>query len=301
MEAIGYDEEGKRLILVTYEPDARAAATAQADIQARLRDDMVLVVRPVGLDLSRIARTLIKKFGIGEISVSDLSKTESGEELTSALKDDPELLGNGIEVAGMVGASLSGQIINAIKQLSLLDFYIIDDKVSTVGLRDLAQYDVLELDRQFGVCGLPLYDFLPTEIDEAVTREDADQVRNILQRVGALQYFYPAPDSLALSLIDRGIHQYDVLTAATETSPLIGHPFGSNEYVEGERVTDVIESLSSKGFVVSGDLQMELTPEGKKIRQRIRYRPREGIVSKILRRFNLNVSVSASDIIPPLM
>jgi hypothetical protein len=61
--ALGADDRQKRLVLVSSDYDARAAAMLQADVQGVLPDVSVVVARPIAIGLPTIAKGLIEYFG----------------------------------------------------------------------------------------------------------------------------------------------------------------------------------------------------------------------------------------------
>jgi hypothetical protein len=93
--ALGYDEDRRRLLIVSAEHDARTAAMAQVDVQAALENVQVLVARPIALDFTGLARALV-----GIIRKDTLTS----EDLTSLI-GKPGDTGNVIKEA--VGPSLA--------------------------------------------------------------------------------------------------------------------------------------------------------------------------------------------------
>jgi hypothetical protein len=55
------------------------------------------------------------------------------------------------------------------------------------------------------------------------------------------------------------------------------------------------------GLLVEGEMGLEITENGTKARTIVKFRPREGFVSKLIQRFavNANVNISPKDFIPP--
>jgi hypothetical protein len=64
---------------------------------------------------------------------------------------------------------------------------------------------------------------------------------------------------------------------------------------------DLIETLSELGYLAEGEHGVEVTPAGQTTRMQLKFRPREGLISKLINRFTVNANISASikDILPP--
>jgi len=56
-------------------------------------------------------------------------------------------------------------------------------------------------------------------------------------------------------------------------------------------LTEVIDALQDRGLVVEGEIGLEIAPEGRSIRTSLKFKPREGIVSKVINRFSLNIDL----------
>ena len=127
VEAIAVDDKGKRLIVVSAEPNPRIAALMQVDVQATLPDVRVLVARPIAFDIAHLARNFVQQLGSVEIRMSEITKlaeqfkgreTESMNLLTGA--------GGLFEPIARTFKNLTlpplNQIIAAIQQLAQLDW-----------------------------------------------------------------------------------------------------------------------------------------------------------------------------------
>src|SRR5688572_7077149 len=71
--ALGVDEDRRRLILISGEHDARTAAMAQTDVQSVLPNMQVLIARPIAVDLSGLARTVIRMLGRSSFSPDEIT------------------------------------------------------------------------------------------------------------------------------------------------------------------------------------------------------------------------------------
>jgi len=56
-----------------------------------------------------------------------------------------------------------------------------------------------------------------------------------------------------------------------------------------------IEALQGRGLLVEGDIGLELTKDAKTFRAQVRFKPREGLISKLSRIFSLKADLSLKD------
>jgi|SRR5665213_200553 len=74
--------------------------------------------------------------------------------------------------------------------------------------------------------------------------------------------------------------------------PQLGHPYGPTALVsENTKLTDMIDALGERGMIVEGELGLEVGPGGKQIRTSLKFKPQEGLLSKIINRFSLNLDL----------
>lgn len=295
--ALGIDEARKRLLVVSAEHDARTAAMAQIDIQATLDGIQVLVARPIAVDLSKVAKSISDSLGRSVFTQADLTGLSTNkDDFSEAVKRHLDAVIAPLAFLGKIPLNVLSQWMSSIQQLGLITFsQCTDDKAPenstlTVDIEKLARLDVLEQDNHFGICPLPLYQFKPEEVDLLNGEPSQDDVRELLTRRGILQYFFPAPDSLALGLIERGAGSQKILQDQLKLAPAMGHPFGSSEIVAQANgdLPSIIDDLQTRKFLVEGELGLEIGPEGRHIRTLIKFQPREGLVSKIINRFSFN-------------
>jgi len=75
-------------------------------------------------------------------------------------------------------------------------------------------------------------------------------------------------------------------------APTIGHPFGPPELTSpGLPIGETIEALEEKGYLVEGEIGLEMTGSARSLRANIRFKPREGIVSKIANNVSINLDL----------
>jgi hypothetical protein len=162
-------------------------------------------------------------------------------------------------------------------------------------LERLENLDPAELDRHLGVCPIPLYEISPEDAEIVQRGTDMGAVREVLRRRDILQFFFPAADQLALGLIDRDLRQPSTVLDELSKAPSVGHPFGPAELTPPSLpIAETIEALEEKGYVVDGEIGLELAGGAKSVRASIRFKPREGIVSKIAN--NISIKLDLKDL-----
>ncbi|HYO91720.1 MAG TPA: hypothetical protein VEQ40_08795 [Pyrinomonadaceae bacterium] len=153
-----------------------------------------------------------------------------------------------------------------------------------------------EPDRQMGLCAVPFEDFAPDEFETINAGRDVEQIKAVLRGQNILQYFFPPPDQLALGLIERGqINSIPQLIDLLVKTPDLGHPLASTEIMPPRQsFMEIIEELQARQLVSRGAGRFEITDEGRALRSRVRERPREGLISKILNRLSANLNFKSS-------
>lgn len=307
IEAIAIDENRKRMIIVSADSDPRVSVLVQNDIQATV-PYKVLMARPITVDLAHLAQNIITKMGVEELDI-----VEVGDEL-KALEGQPlPVLMNSVvggALVNLVDSVISSklpplrQIVAFLEQLPYVDWQAMGARLqansSKIPLQSLLAVNNISRDLNYGICPIPLYEFQTQEWERILAGGQSELVREKMKEVGLFQYFFPAVDHLALGLIDRGITSKELVIRAIEATPTLGHPFGKSELLTSPTsLVETVESLNDLGFLTEGESTVEITPEGTVQRATVKFRPREGLLSKLLARFNVNVSVSPRDLIPP--
>jgi hypothetical protein len=146
-------------------------------------------------------------------------------------------------------------------------------------------------DRKAGLCSVQLTDFSPDEIELFSSGLGLEAIRDVLRRHHLLQYFFPAPDHLALGLIEskriRLLHQ---LIDQLVRTPDFGHPFGPMELMPPQySFTEMVRELQNLGLMTEREDGLEMTIEGLKVRAVVRDKPREALVFKTLNRISSNL------------
>lgn len=309
VQAIHVDDAGKRVIVVAAEPNPRIAAMMRVDIQATMPDVHVLVARPVVFDLGAIGRSVLSGVDTTQIDVADI---KAAFEMIQAVPEDAQgkVIGNLLEpclepltqaVARLDIPPIS-HIFAVIQQAAFIDWRSIFEAVkgtgsTTLSLDYIVSIDNLAADRAHGVCPIPIYELREEDWELLSVGNDIPEVQRLLQRLNIYQYFYPAPDQTALAVIDRGIHVPDQVLSHVEKLPLLGHPLGVNELVDPAALPQLLEQLGEAGYVAEGEIGYEISDAGRSVRSVVRYRPREGVISRLLAACKLNVNLNPTDFI----
>jgi hypothetical protein len=290
---IGIDDASKRMVIVSPEHDGRTAALVQSDIQGAHPDYRVLTIRPAAVSVSKLAQAIQAIFGspiMTEATFAAIQKDQAP--LQSALS---ESIGNLAGLSKRLALPKLPQILELIQQLAKLNFARTDLSSSSsngnfsIDLTRILSYDPIGADRDVGVCGFPFYDFNEQAIDSILTASSTEEVADALRQRDIFQYFYPAPDQLALGLVERGITCPEKLTSVLGQAPKTGHPFGQTELVEAQSsVLKAINALQAKNLLVEGEFGLEVSQDGVRVRSMVKFKPKEGIISKLINRFSLN-------------
>jgi hypothetical protein len=56
----------------------------------------------------------------------------------------------------------------------------------------------------------------------------------------------------------------------------------------------IVEQLVDQGLLVEGEIGFEVTKDGNTQRATVRFRPREGLISKICQRLNVKIEATAN-------
>jgi hypothetical protein len=301
--ALGVDDKGKRIVLISSDHDPRGAAMMQVDVQSTFTDVRVVVARPIAIGLPILAQQLITFIGSNQLRLGRLSELLPGNaDPAAATKWWEDRLNPVLHMAkrpfDQVPLSLLPQFLNAFRQLTLIDWQNIQDATDktkiqdvVIDLRTLAQTDLLDADRGLGICAVPLYAFQETDW-KTLKDGNADDVEECLRQMGLFQYFYPSPDHSALGLVDRGIRQLDQIREHLQVLPRIGHPLGSAEIVSNGDPIKIVDQLMDRGLVVEGEMGLEVSAEGNSFRATVRFKPREGVLSKVLNKVGITMNVN---------
>lgn len=310
VQALAVDDAQRRVIVVSAEPSARMAALMQLDVQSCMPDSRVIVARPVTLDIGALTRQI---FAGAEPRVQKVALNRFSERLQAlpqearqaAINDYINKIGDPA-IRGWKNASLPAinQLMDVISQLVYVDWGRIISDIKTdsvaeeIDLSSLYNIDMTAVDRKHGVCPLPLFEFREADWELMLSNNSScvDELRGRLRQLDILQYFFPAPDQIALGLIDQGLKTQGAVMRALSRADELGHPLSSPELVPDlTRFTEAVDALKDSGHVVDGEYGLEVTPDGATVRASVRVRPKEGFVSKLLNRMNITLSASPKD------
>jgi hypothetical protein len=299
--AIGADDANKRLVVISGDHDARASAMMQTDIEATLPGVHVVVARPIAVGLPVIAQAIIEFFGSDKLTAEHLKmfggKGRRQKQMLQSFQEVlmPKLLMPAAKAFEMVPLDILSQVLYIIKQLTYLDISMAPTAVGNafqhVNLDSLAHQDLMQSDREVGICPLPLYSFSETdwEIFRSHSTSDIAEHLKILQ---VYQYFFPAPDQAILGLADRTELSKDDVGRDLQRLVEMGHPIGDPELVaRTPTVISMVEALQDRGLIVEGKVHFTLTENGNKIRGDVKFKPREGVISKLINRLRVNLNV----------
>lgn len=243
------------------------------------------MARPVPFNLADVAKIVTKYIGKATIGVkeflilkrySEKGKNKQAKNAQRTLKKKAEKLIKkiGQECSPFLISPFEFAEVNpvaawkeAIQQLSLIelgDWRILKDGLDEkdeslkdkmlLNMSTLIAVDPAALDRRLGICSIPLYDFLPEQVDIFHSGRNLDEVKQILKSKDIFQYFFPAPDQLALGLAEKQKPTIEVLIDHLNKVPELGHPFGETEIVTiNENIEGIIQSLQALGLVVEGE------------------------------------------------
>lgn len=301
--AVGVDDQRRRLLLVSGEHDARSAAIAQIDIQRTIESVQVVVMRPIAINLAPIAKHVVDFLGGSTVEPQQWQErlkllSDNNNQLSEAVNKNLAHCISGFDVATL---NWVAQIMQTVQQLSMIDIDTgagaeAPSSPGTIRFEKLVNLDPTELDRHLGICPLPLYQLDPLDASIVQRGTDLEAVRDVLRRQQILQFFFPSADQLALGLVDRGLQKPSSVLNELSKAPSMGHPFGPPELTPTDLpIGETIDALQEKGYLVDGEIGIEMTGSAKAIRANIRFKPREGIVSKIAN--NVSIRFDLKDLL----
>jgi hypothetical protein len=307
LQALCVDDKTGRIILFSDEPNPTVAALIQGDVQASFPVSKVIVARPTVVDLGALVRSIFSdaataKFSLVELKmVTDELNKLSEKEKTSRLHQPP------FAALSAMGTAISNAISNVqipvlshigalVEQASHIDWVQVYEALKSEGeisLSHVYEYDTAAIDREYGVCPIPLYEMTEKDWELFLGGTHIDEIRERLKALNILQYFFPAADQLALGLAERGVADRRSIAEIVDAAPSKGHPFGEMELISSARdIREVIDSLSDGHYVTDVDHLIKVTAEGTTARTKIRATPRESVISKLLNRFKFEAKVN---------
>lgn len=314
VQAIAVDDESKRLILVSAEPNPRVAALMRVDVQVTMPDVRVLVARPLAVDLAHTVRTVFGNAN-GELDlaaiVHAMSMLGMGDAGTDQLKQSyGPALSPLLSAIGRSNLPILSHIMNTVQQAASIDWMKLREPLTdskSDGLVPLAQFffeqfqhlDNLADDRKQGICPVPTYELSDSDWELFLQGTRIEDVRERLRSLGVYQYFFPPKDTLALGLIDRGLNTPEMVERGLTLAERDGHRLSANTIIpDVADIPDIMDELRAKGLTLEADFESEtLTPDGQKIRSTLKVRPAEGLLEKISKVFSVKFDMSLKDLL----
>ncbi|MDQ3817271.1 MAG: hypothetical protein M3362_06230 [Acidobacteriota bacterium] len=164
--------------------------------------------------------------------------------------------------------------------------------IQVIVVRPSSNAETIEEDRRAGICSFSLGQFAHEEMELILQGgADVEAIKETFRRRNLFQYFFPAPDHLALGLIESGrVRFLPQLIDQLVRTPDLGHPFGPNELMTVKySFTEMVKELQNLGLVKEGEGGLEITDEGLRARALVRETPREALLNKILNRISANL------------
>jgi hypothetical protein len=310
VQGVAVDDKTHRVVIFSAEPSPRIAALMQTDVQATLPRAHVLVARPVIFNLSEITRRVIEQSGDFNIPMLAAYLRKSSSNNSKRIqKTTDDVLANRIgpvikplfETASKIQLPFTVQLMDVIEQITNLDWKSTFLEAPTIEgflgtLLATTTLDSSEADRRLGICPIPLYDFSETDYELLLSGEHIDAIQARLKTLGIYQYFFPPPDQLLLGLADNNVTEDGSVVLAAEEAPAHGHPLGSPEiFKDNATLIETLEELKGAGYVAEAEIGVAITEKGREIRQSIKIRPREGLISKISKIISVKLDLNTKD------
>ncbi|MDO5658616.1 MAG: hypothetical protein Q4G36_09885 [Paracoccus sp. (in: a-proteobacteria)] len=301
ISGLGVDDKGKRLIVISADHSPRNAALMRMDVQASIPDLRVLVARPLSIDLPHIVR---QNFcgADGHLQVGKVIGFVNALTLAQSHKDRiSERLDSLVKSAQLANLSLKTQLQGIIEQFSIARFSELPTEecnslldTGLTMLRNFSKADNLRSDRESGICPIPTYEFTETDWELLLSGTLIDDVKERLRLMDVYQYFYPSKDALVLGLVDSGLQSVDAINGGINQAQADGHIMTSNTILDSAAdVHDIVNELRRSGLIAEGEMEWEVTEDGKKIRNSVKFRPSEGLISRIAKVFSLRIDISS--------
>jgi hypothetical protein len=292
--ALGIDDQHKRLVAISPEPDARQAAMMQSDVQSTLSNDFnFIVIRPATLDLRSLAINILKKFGKTEIDLLSFFEEINNHKDDINKSDVYKIL---LEFARPVilahytsPMSAMSQFIEILKSLSHFDWISSDTENQNpqFGISSLLSADPTEVDLKVGICPFPFFNMKEDDLNTLINGKNEEIVEKLKEK-GVFQYFFPPKDHALLALSDRTLLNPRTIEEKLSSFNTFGHPLSKSEFAtEGQSTIDIIDELQDRGLILQGEIEISTTEKGKEYRQSVKFQPRESVFSKIINRISV--------------
>lgn len=158
--------------------------------------------------------------------------------------------------------------------------------------------DNLAEDRHQGICPVPTYELTENDWELFLSGNAKDEIKDRLRALNIYQYFYPPADGVALAMVDNGIGTVAGISSAMKIAEADGHHISDNELLpDVSDIPEMLEGFRHAGYVAEGEISWEMTPAGKSLRQNVKFRPRESLVSKLIGQFSAKINVDLKDLL----
>lgn len=306
--SFGINEEQKRIILVQDEQDARILAMVQADVQAKIKDYNILMVRPVSINLSTAFSSVALLFGTNKLTKADLQKfakegdngdVEVIQDNKKQFEDIFQALNPQIEIIQKTKPNLVSVFKETVQQLSHLKFLgkLENEENFSIDFEEILNFNPIIYDTSLGICPIPLYNFTVEEAESFLNLNNNEANIGILEKHAIHQFFYPPPDSLALGLIENEKYSSQELIGKVTQVPDLGHPFGKNELTDIKNLNQIVDALKAKNLIVEGEFSMSITEEGKEKRMMVKFGPRESIFKRLSNIFSVKIDLDLKNLL----
>jgi len=284
---VGVDEIRNRVILITDTPEPKASAFIQSDVQQLYPQKKVIVARTLLLpNVARHLKTTIESTGLkfldlraikaaGERKTDDLSEALKAKfaPLLEAVFGDKRLHNH----------SAGAYLMQLISQLGALNWsgILSEDVKDRLLLEPLVKAldEVTDIDAQLGLCPLPIHALGADEVENVKTAAGLLQARELLERHGIWEYFFPKSDELVLGLVDRGFVDGAQLKTALTVASERGHLIDEKETIPDLPAT--LAKLKEQGLTVEGEHSVTTTVAGRETRTLVKFKPKESLLTKI--------------------
>jgi len=290
---VGVDESRHRLIFVSDLPDPRSAILSRGDLQAAFDSFHIIVARIIPVNYARDALHVLEPIA------SDRGIIKDPDILSNLFLPAIETLTRlrRLDVLPQETLDYFSSGISAFGKATTAKAPKSDErspsKESNDLLNRLREHDPLAEDLKYGICPLPLYEFSEEEIGVVSSAKDIHAMQEVLRQRDILQYFFPSPDHLALGLIEHGLSIKGGLLTELRKVPREGHPYGKSEITHSRTLLKTIDELQERGYIAEGESELKVSDKGITIREKMKYRPKEGLISKIINRFNVKIDLKS--------
>src|ERR1035437_7873651 len=197
--SLGIDEIQKRIIVVQDEQDPRILTMVQADVQAKIKDYNVLMVRPVSINLSIAFSSMAVLMGGHRFDKKDLEELSAKgdpklvvQQNKNRIEDVLNLMGLKIEIINTTKPNLVSVFQEIVQQLSTLKFLsnIQDTENFSLDFGEILNFNPVVHDNSLGICPIPLYNFSVDEAESFLKKDNKDINAIILKKHAIHQFFY---------------------------------------------------------------------------------------------------------------